>query len=231
MKIRLDDIPLYSKDAPLKEILMAKTARPLTWLLIHTPISANQVTMLSMFVALIGCCLMIPGNYWLSLLGLAFFCLFMLLDHCDGQVSRYKHQSSKAGLYLDSRVHHIVEPLFFICCGIGVGIMTKDNIWYFVAGIAASTFYLMRQLMKLPEETTPGNFRALNKERSLYGKANYFLFQFLRINYPFSLLFFAIIFDVIGPVLIIYALVFMANLIMSFYNTYAELKRKNEPLD
>jgi phosphatidylglycerophosphate synthase len=233
MKIKLSDIPLYSKDAPWKEILMAKTARPLTWLLLHTGITANQVTFMSMIVALIGCAFMVIGNYWLSLAGLALFCLFMLLDHCDGQVARYRHYSSKAGLYFDSRVHHIVEPLFFICCGIGCYISEFNHsvgFAYLGAGIATAVFYLMRQLMKLPDETKPGNFRALYKEKSFFGKINYFLFQFLRINYPFSLLFFAIILNQTGPVLMFYAMIFMANLVYSFYKTYKELRDSDEPL-
>ena len=222
--VKLSDIPLYSKDASLKEILMAKTARPLTWLLLHTNITANQVTFISMVMALIGCAFMVTGIYWLSLLGLAFFCLFMLLDHCDGQVARCRHYSSKAGLYFDSRVHHIVEPMFFICCGIGCYIAEFNKavgFLYLGAGIASAVFYLMRQLCKVPELET--GFRALEKERSFFGKINYFMFQFLRINYPFSLLFFGIIFDLAGPVLVIYSTIFLANLIYSFYNTFKEL--------
>jgi phosphatidylglycerophosphate synthase len=229
--VKLSEIPLYSKDAPPKEILMAKTARPLTWLILHTNISANGVTFLSMVMALIGCAFMVPGIYWLSLVGLAFFCLFMLLDHCDGQVARCRHYSSKAGLYFDSRVHHIVEPMFFICCGIGCYIAEFNKavgFLYLGAGIAAAVFYLMRQLCKVPDLET--GFRTLEKERSFFGKINYFMFQFLRINYPFSLLFFAIIFNQTGPILMIYALIFMANLIISFYKTYKELRDSNEPL-
>ena len=243
MTIKLSEIPLYSKDAPWKERVMANCARPLTKLLLYTPMTANQVTFLSMVVALIGCAFMVTGIYWLSLVGLAFFCLFMLLDHCDGQVARCRHYSSKAGLYFDSRVHHIVEPLFFICCGIGALLGSESIIrmqWgaifstqsigvlYLLSGIFAAVFYLMRQLCKVPELET--GFRTLEKERSFFGKINYFMFQFLRINYPFSLLFFAIILNLTGPILMIYALIFMANLIISFYKTYKELRDFNEPL-
>jgi phosphatidylglycerophosphate synthase len=233
MKIKLSDIPLYSKDAPWKEIVMAKTARPITWLFLHTNISANGVTLLSMLMAFIGALFMIAGNYWLSLVGLAFFCLFMLLDHCDGQTARYKNQSSKAGLYLDSMAHHIFEPLFFICCGIGCYVFEFNHavgLLYLGCGIATAVFYLMRQLIKLPEHSGTDKFRTLEKEKSLYGQINYFMFQFLRINYPFSLLFFAIIFNWVGPILVIYALIFLANLIINFYKNYKELRDLNEPM-
>jgi phosphatidylglycerophosphate synthase len=225
MTIKLKDIPIYSENVPFKERLMANCAKPLTWLLLHTNITANQVTTLSMVLALIGSALMIPGIFLLSLIGLFLFCMFMLLDHTDGQVARYRNQVSSAGLYLDSRVHHLVEPTFFICTGIGAFI-SSGNVLYLFAGICTSTFYLMRQLMK-PDNQDIKNFRTLGKEKTLFGKVNYFLFQFLRINYPFSLLFFAIIFDVSGVVLEIYALIFLANLIMSFYKTYKSLANTN----
>jgi len=233
MGIKLKDIPIYSENVPTKERLMANCAKPLTWLFLHTDITANQVTFISMVAALIGAGLMVFGNYLVSLVGLAFFCLFMLLDHVDGQTARYRNEVSKAGLYFDSRVHHIVEPAFFICCGIGAFINIYYatgliNLWsnlfvmflYLFSGIGAAVFYLMRQLIK-SEQTL--EFRSIDKEKSLYGKANYFLFQFLRINYPFSLLFFAIIFDFTGPALVVYAAIFLVNLIISFYKTYRTL--------
>ena len=229
MGIKLKDIPIYAENVPFKERLMANCAKPLTWLFLQTNITANEVTFISMIVALIGSGLMIFGNYLVSLIGLAFFCLFMILDHVDGQVARYRKQVGKAGLYFDSRVHHIVEPLFFICCGIGAFINSfyVNNLGnflimllYLFSGIGAAVFYLMRQLIK-SEQTL--EFRSLDKEKSLYGKINYFMFQFLRINYPFSLLFFGIIFDLAGPVLVIYSTIFLANLIYSFYNTFKEL--------
>jgi phosphatidylglycerophosphate synthase len=225
MKINVNKIPLYSKDLPPRERIMGNFVRKnITPLFLHTPLSGNQVTLLSAFFALIGAIFMTLGNYWYSLLGILLFTLFIVLDYVDGQVARYRKEQSPAGEYLDSRFHHIVEPIFFICAGIGA-FNISGSIIYLSSGIAASTFYLMRQLMKVPGKV---NIRRAYKEKSKSGKLNYYLFEFLRINQPGSLLFFAIILNITGPVLVIYAVIFLLNLILSFYKTYSGLKAENE---
>ena len=111
----------------------AKQLRPisiyLTWLLVRTPVSANQVTVLQGLVGIVGAVLLGYGKF---VLGAIFLQIGYILDLCDGEVARWKHQESKSGHYLDLICHRIVTPAMFFGLGIGTG--------YIVAGMIAGLF-------------------------------------------------------------------------------------------
>ena len=72
------------------------------YLFYRTPITPNQVTFLSMLVALIGdaTLLFYPGQLGLGLAALLLYLSFVL-DCADGQLARIKAMSSSVGSYLD----------------------------------------------------------------------------------------------------------------------------------
>jgi len=86
----------------------------LTWLLLHTSVMPNQVTLLMMFMCAAGAALMVPHSAVLNVLGFGVLYVAFLLDKVDGEIARYRRVSSTRGLLLD-RLHHLaVEPLVFI---------------------------------------------------------------------------------------------------------------------
>ena len=224
--MKIKEIPNVSKELPFIENILSGIAKPITWALTKTTsITATQVTLLSMGFALLSALLSVFGLFvW----GFISFCVFILLDHVDGQVARVRGTQGPSGVYLDSRAHYIVEPLFFI--GLGVGSFYKIantnellGLLYLIAGIFTALFYLMRQTMKV-EGLMDTQIRNMKSESKLSGKINYFLFDFIRINNPFGFMLFAIVFDFVGPALIIYATLFKANVLYSFYKNYNNLK-------
>jgi len=223
--VRIKDIPNYSQNLPFIENILSGIAKYITWILVHLPITGVEVTIVSIFFALSGAFLSSIGYFEL---GFMFFCVFILLDHVDGQVARFKKESGKAGIYLDSRTHYIVEPLYFI--GIGIGAFNTTyyiNSWlYFMAGIMAAVFYLMRQTLKTGDLGYTQS-RSMKSEKSIFGKINYLIFDFIRINNPISLMMFAIFFNFIGTALCIYAGLFFLNVMYSFYKTYKSLKNED----
>jgi phosphatidylglycerophosphate synthase len=72
------------------------------YLFYSTPITPNQVTFLSMLVALIGDLTLVgcPGRLGLGLAALLLYLSFVL-DCADGQLARVKSMSSSVGSYLD----------------------------------------------------------------------------------------------------------------------------------
>lgn len=72
------------------------------YLFYSTPITPNQVTFLSMFVALAGdaALLFCPGRTGLAVAALLLYLSFVL-DCADGQLARIKNMSSSVGSYLD----------------------------------------------------------------------------------------------------------------------------------
>jgi phosphatidylglycerophosphate synthase len=128
MKPTISNLIFYCKKNDLS--LYAKLLRPfsihLTWLLVRTPISANQVTVLQGIFGIIGAVLLGYGKF---VLGAVFLQIGYILDLCDGEVARWKHQQSNAGNYLDLIGHRTATPAMFFGLGIGTG--------YIVAGMIA----------------------------------------------------------------------------------------------
>jgi len=92
-------------------------AIPMTWLLLHTAVSANQVTLAALLIGLAGC-------YAVSLQGDAGFVLgcFLLqfwyyLDHVDGQIARYRKQDCLTGRFFDFLMHHVIHGVLVFMLG------------------------------------------------------------------------------------------------------------------
>lgn len=86
----------------------------ITWLLIHTGITANQVTLMTVSLALAGAILLATPPAWLSLCGAGVMLAYHLLDKVDGDVARYRRTFSIVGVYMDEVGHGLAfGGLFF----------------------------------------------------------------------------------------------------------------------
>jgi phosphatidylglycerophosphate synthase len=85
-----------------------------TWICIKLNLSANQVTVLSGFFALVGGVLLGSDSKWLILLSAVCFHLFAILDMSDGEVARYRNQGGVTGHFLDWYMHFISSTAFVI---------------------------------------------------------------------------------------------------------------------
>lgn len=94
--------------------ILRDAALPITWLLLHTPVTANQVTLFSLLLGLAGTVLFaFPSNHFF-LTGCVFLQLWYLLDHVDGQIARYRKSASLTGRFFDFLMHHLIHaPVFF----------------------------------------------------------------------------------------------------------------------
>src|SRR5437762_1650191 len=72
-------------------------ALPFTWLLLHTPVTANQVTLASLVVGLFGISLFAATSNASFLTGTLLLQLWYLLDHVDGQIARYRKTACLSG--------------------------------------------------------------------------------------------------------------------------------------
>ena len=106
------------------------------WLL-RTPITANQVTFISMTLGLGASFLFSLGDITTDLYASILFSISYLLDHCDGEVARAKNQASKFGKNFDSFVDWIVHATFFIALGWGTYTASANFVWVWF-GVAAA---------------------------------------------------------------------------------------------
>jgi hypothetical protein len=86
----------------------------ITWMLIHTGVSANQVTLMTVSLSLAGAILLATPPAWLALGGAALLLAYHLLDKVDGDVARYRGTFSIVGVYMDEVGHGLAfSGLFF----------------------------------------------------------------------------------------------------------------------
>ena len=108
----------------------------ITKLLLHTPITGNQVTLLWILLGVASGILFSFGNYWYSIVAALLINLSEELDYVDGEVARYRGTSSPLGHYLDILGHIIVYPTLFM--GIAYGIYNNfHNPIIFIFGCSA----------------------------------------------------------------------------------------------
>ena len=81
----------------------------LTWILVHTKISPNAITLSGIVASYLGLISLMFNQYILSIV---FFIYTVLSDFSDGEVSRYENSQSKEGTYLD-KLHHLHTTFVF----------------------------------------------------------------------------------------------------------------------
>lgn len=102
----------------------------LTWMLLRTRISANQVTGLMIAVGwATAAALLIPG-VWGPVVALVLGQLQMLVDCSDGEVARWRDTRSPAGVFLDKVGHYTTEAFIPIVLGLrAAGLPILGGAW------------------------------------------------------------------------------------------------------
>lgn len=113
----------------------------ITKLLLYTPITANQVTLLWILLGVASGILFAFGNYWYSIIAALLINLGAWLDCVDGEVARYRGTSSSLGQYLDQLGHVIVHPTLFMGIAYGVYNNNFHNPIIFIFGCSAFLFF------------------------------------------------------------------------------------------
>lgn len=105
--------------------------------LIRLPVSANQVTFISMLLGLSGCVLFANGEVVTNIYGALLLVLSYALDYCDGVIARLKDQCSPYGAAFDDFVDWIVDTAIFAGLGYGVWV-AEGEIWWLWLGLIAA---------------------------------------------------------------------------------------------
>jgi phosphatidylglycerophosphate synthase len=115
-----------------------------TWILSFTPITGNQVTLISMFFLILG-----GTSYYLGLpfLGFGLMLIYNILDYVDGSIARYRNKKSLRGYFLDGMCHQLVIPI--ICMSIGLNYFLKgEEILFLYLAISGSIFNLLCEITR-----------------------------------------------------------------------------------
>jgi phosphatidylglycerophosphate synthase len=119
------------------KLYMRRVSPYVTRLLLATGISANGVTWLMIVAGLAAAgVLAIPGL--LPAVGAVLLIqLQLLLDCCDGEVARWRGQSSAVGIYLDRIAHWVTYAALAVAVGV-----RADGDEYVVLGLVAAVLIL-----------------------------------------------------------------------------------------
>ncbi len=125
-----------------------------TRLLILTPITPNQITVISVFVFFSGLSLFIFQIRLVDFLGVFLVYFSSVLDACDGEVARFRRVqfperpvSHVGALYVEPVSHDVQYGLMFLPLGYA-GFLASGSIWPLAFGVVAGTFKLLARLLE-----------------------------------------------------------------------------------
>jgi phosphatidylglycerophosphate synthase len=110
--------------------------------LVNTKITPNQLTYLMVVVGVLGgAALLIPGPTG-AILAVVLFQIYLLLDCVDGEVARWRKQTSITGVYLDRIGHYLCEAALLVGFGVrGADVFHQEGstnwLWAFLGTVAA----------------------------------------------------------------------------------------------
>ena len=109
-KVRLDRRPWY--------VASRRVSLVVTWALLHTPVSANQVTVVSLALTALSPLLLALPAPGLALSGALALVVHYFLDKVDGEIARYRQVYSLAGVYMDELSHTFAYAGIFAGTGL-----------------------------------------------------------------------------------------------------------------
>lgn len=108
----------------------------ITGLIIKTPVTPNQVTIISLVIGIIAAVFFFHGTHTSTIIAGVFYFISTVFDQCDGEVARSKQMESDFGRVFDIIVDSIVNAAIVI--GITIAIYrTNGSILTIIAGLSA----------------------------------------------------------------------------------------------
>ncbi|MCF3961693.1 CDP-alcohol phosphatidyltransferase family protein [Streptomyces fuscigenes] len=111
--------------------------------LVNTRVTPNQLTYLMVLTGILGgAVLLVPGLLG-AVLAVVLFQVYLLLDCVDGEVARWRGQTSVTGVYLDRVGHYLCEAALLIGFGLrGADVFRHGGgavswLWAFLGTLAA----------------------------------------------------------------------------------------------
>ena len=134
-----------------------RTSLPISVALIHTPLTANQLSVILVALGFYSAWLFSLGHYWTGVLGAFLSLAASVLDGCDGEIARLKYQESALGCWIETFGDYSYYVAIFIGLSIGAVRQTQAEIFYWLGGAAlAGSFITIALLVYLRSRITSG---------------------------------------------------------------------------
>ena len=147
-----------SHDSPITRMLSRPVSRFLTRILVNTPVTPNQITLISFFVGLISAFLFSQVGYANSVIAAILLVISTWIDGVDGEIARVKFMETDIGKKLDIYCDNIIHFLVFTAIGCGIYLKTGEVIFLYLGTLAGLgsllSFFLLSPV--LLEKRSPG---------------------------------------------------------------------------
>jgi phosphatidylglycerophosphate synthase len=153
------------------ECLTQWLSRPVTRLLLRTPLTPNQVTAVNLLVGVAALGGLATGGGW-GIAGALLFQGYSVLDHCDGEVARARRLVSVSGFWFDRGVDALVHALLFPALAVAESRRTGEvtPLWLGAAAavaVAAIFVTFARQRLGAAAPRAPARSSASRLRRAL----------------------------------------------------------------
>ena len=106
------------QDNAITRYLYRPVSFPLTKLFVHTPITPNQISILTALIVVVGLVITAQGSLGSAIVGTAIVLAAAYVDCCDGEIARLKLLSSKLGAWLDTVIDELSSLGYMVALGI-----------------------------------------------------------------------------------------------------------------
>jgi hypothetical protein len=142
--------------------LVRRLSIRLTWILLHTRLSANQVTVGAILIGIAGALLLAWNDFWPVIVGLVLLELSFVLDYSDGEIARYQAlerggSTATGGAYLDWIGHYYVPSTMIAALAYGA-FSANGHEWLLLAALVI-VFSLVRIPYSARDHVLLGLFR------------------------------------------------------------------------
>jgi hypothetical protein len=229
------------------EQILDKPAHYVTKLAHAVGFNRASLTYFWVVIQFVSTLLFIPGDYLLSVIGIIIFQFMFIVDLADGKLARLHEKLTARKLkkpllfkYVDRVGHYINDPLLFVFLGYG---SMRFGMLYFYIGITAGLLFVFSKVINI----NPAWYTSRQEQGDILGMANtvhirskktklkQFLFDILRVEHMFSIVFVGIVLNVPHYTLVLYALVYLLEFLRKLYAQWKHLyhldKRYQEILD
>ena len=129
-----------SADGLVDKVFNRPAGRPLSKLLVHTPVTPNAVSLASILIGVASALFLASGEYAVALAGALLFQLSAIVDCVDGDIARVVFKESPLGKWLDLAGDQVVHVAVF--AGITVGVLragaSPHVLWLGASAIAGA---------------------------------------------------------------------------------------------
>jgi phosphatidylglycerophosphate synthase len=112
-------------------------------LLVDTRVSPNAMTLVTFSIAVFASWMALRADYLSTAWAGVLMQINSILDGCDGELARVRHQGSRLGQWLDTVADDLSNVIFWAALGYGALALPTNGRWYFWAGCLAALANLL----------------------------------------------------------------------------------------